>query len=152
MAYEFKRLSDVEVVDTPADTANVLIEEDGVIKKAPKTAVGGAANNDEVDFEFTISDIESLSADNVLVTGGSIDNIIQRIRNGEIPKVRVIVDDGLGKDPVNTSGYAGANTNVLCSWYGGEFGFEFNVGVRFFHCVYFNEFGEFTSSDVNSLW
>ena len=36
MAYEFKKLSDVATVETPADTANVLIEEDGVIKKAPK--------------------------------------------------------------------------------------------------------------------
>lgn len=42
MAYEFKKLSDVVAVETPADTANVLIEEDGVIKKAPKSAVGGA--------------------------------------------------------------------------------------------------------------
>lgn len=33
---EFKRLSDVEVVETPMDTANVLIEEDGVIKKVAK--------------------------------------------------------------------------------------------------------------------
>ena len=40
MSYEFKRLSDVEVVVEPTESANVLIEEDGVIKKAPKTAVG----------------------------------------------------------------------------------------------------------------
>lgn len=46
MSYEFKKLSDVEVVETPADIANVLIEEDGVIKKAPKTAVGGAGTDD----------------------------------------------------------------------------------------------------------
>lgn len=38
---EFKRLSDVEVVAEPSETANVLIEENGIIKKAPKTAVGG---------------------------------------------------------------------------------------------------------------
>lgn len=36
MAYEFKKLRDVDVVEAPADTANVLIEEDGVIKKAPQ--------------------------------------------------------------------------------------------------------------------
>lgn len=41
MSYEFKRLSDVEAVAEPAESANVLIEENGVIKKAPKTAVGG---------------------------------------------------------------------------------------------------------------
>lgn len=37
---EFKKLSDVEIIETPIDTANVLIEEGGVIKKAPKSAVG----------------------------------------------------------------------------------------------------------------
>ena len=42
MAYDFKKLSDVATVETPADTANVLIEEDGVIKKAAKDKVGGA--------------------------------------------------------------------------------------------------------------
>ena len=39
---EFKKLSDVEVVAEPTESANVLIEENGVIKKAPKTAVVGA--------------------------------------------------------------------------------------------------------------
>lgn len=39
MAYEFKKLSDVAAVETPADTANVLIEEDGAVKKVPVTSV-----------------------------------------------------------------------------------------------------------------
>lgn len=39
---EFKRLADVDVVETATDTANVLIEEDGSIKRVPKTEVGGA--------------------------------------------------------------------------------------------------------------
>ena len=38
---EFKKLSEVEAVRAVQDNANVLIEEDGVIKKAPKIAVGG---------------------------------------------------------------------------------------------------------------
>lgn len=38
---EFKRLSDVEVVAEPTETANVLIEENGIVKKAPKSAVCG---------------------------------------------------------------------------------------------------------------
>lgn len=44
MSYEFKKLSDVDVVAEPAESANVLIEENGVIKKAPKTTVGGDNN------------------------------------------------------------------------------------------------------------
>lgn len=39
---EFKKLSAVEKIEKPSDTANVLIEENGIVKKAPKTAVGGA--------------------------------------------------------------------------------------------------------------
>jgi hypothetical protein len=45
MSYNFKSIADVEVVAEPTESANVLIEENGVIKKAPKTAVGGGSNN-----------------------------------------------------------------------------------------------------------
>jgi hypothetical protein len=41
MAYEFKKLSAVEAVEAASDTANVLIEEDGAIKRVPKGEVGG---------------------------------------------------------------------------------------------------------------
>ena len=41
MAYNFKSIVDVEVVAEPTETANVLIEENGIVKKAPKSAVGG---------------------------------------------------------------------------------------------------------------
>lgn len=37
---EFKKLSAVEAVETVGDAAHVLIEEDGVIKRAPKDEVG----------------------------------------------------------------------------------------------------------------
>ena len=43
MAYNFKSIADVEVVAEPTESANVLIEENGVIKKAPKAAVGGSS-------------------------------------------------------------------------------------------------------------
>lgn len=56
MAYEFKKLSDVAAVETPADTANVLIEEDGVIKKAPKSAVGGAGSSGDVQSDWNQND------------------------------------------------------------------------------------------------
>lgn len=44
MAYNFKSIADVEVIAEPAESANVLIEENGVIKKTPKSAIGGASN------------------------------------------------------------------------------------------------------------
>lgn len=46
---EFKKLSAVEAVNEVADTANVLIEEDGVIKKAPKNEIGAQADWAEAD-------------------------------------------------------------------------------------------------------
>lgn len=39
MAYEFKRLSEVESVEGIGETANVLIEENGVVKRIPSTAI-----------------------------------------------------------------------------------------------------------------
>ena len=49
MAYEFTKLSDVVLNETPNLTANVLIEEDGEIKKAPKSAIGSQADWNETD-------------------------------------------------------------------------------------------------------
>lgn len=42
MAAEFKKLSEVTTLEEAAETAYVLIEENGEIYRVPKTAVGGA--------------------------------------------------------------------------------------------------------------
>ena len=44
MNYEFKDIATVDMVETVADTASVLIEEDGIIKRAPKSEVGGGTS------------------------------------------------------------------------------------------------------------
>lgn len=41
---EFKKLSAVEAVTSVSDTASILIEEDGVIKRAPKDEIGAQAD------------------------------------------------------------------------------------------------------------
>ena len=41
MATEFKKLSEVATLEEAAETAHVLIEENGEIYRVPKTAVGG---------------------------------------------------------------------------------------------------------------
>ena len=51
MAYEFKKLSAVEAVETPADTANVLIEEDGVIKRTPKSEIGATLPDNILTYD-----------------------------------------------------------------------------------------------------
>ena len=52
MAYDFKRLGDVDLVDAPAKNANVLIEENGIIKKASKDSVGGAGGGCDAMLAF----------------------------------------------------------------------------------------------------
>ena len=42
MATEFKKLSEVTVLEEAAETAHVLVEENGEIYRVSKTAVGGA--------------------------------------------------------------------------------------------------------------
>lgn len=42
---EFTKLSEVEVVETANDTDKVLIEQNGEIKRVPKTEVGGGGGN-----------------------------------------------------------------------------------------------------------
>lgn len=88
---EFKKLSDVEVVETVSDVANVLIEENGVIKKAPKTAVGGSGGNVEPDMVITISGsihVGSTSSQ-MSVTDGSVSAINAKLQASECPIVKV---------------------------------------------------------------
>jgi hypothetical protein len=72
----FKKLSDVEVVAEPIDSANVLIEEDGIIKKAPKTAVGGAGvDNIRTHIIHLDSEVNAHEED--------IRALVSKIRTGE---------------------------------------------------------------------
>ena len=56
MAYEFRDMATVDLVEEVSDTANVLIEEDGKIKRAPKSQVGG---NDYITIHSTIRYVEN---------------------------------------------------------------------------------------------
>lgn len=83
---EFKKLSDVEVVAEPMESANVLIEEDGVIKKAPKTAVGGG----EWDAKIYIQGGGAgPSQSSFHLLEGSYNKVIQKIKNKEVPKISI---------------------------------------------------------------
>ena len=53
---EFTRLADVEVVETANDIDKVLIEQNGEIKRVPKTEVGGSGGNTLVmQFDFDMN-------------------------------------------------------------------------------------------------
>lgn len=49
MAYEFVKVSDVEVVENPSTNVNVIVEDGGDIKKVPKSAIGAQADWNETD-------------------------------------------------------------------------------------------------------
>ena len=96
MAYEFKKLSAVEVVAEPAESANVLIEENGVIKKAPKTAVGGGGSWDAV-IDYDGGTLGSDSDITLFVfESGSYNTIKAKWDEGELPRVLIKYTDEYG--------------------------------------------------------
>lgn len=79
---EFKKLSEVEQIETASDNATVLIEEDGEIKRVPKKEVGGAGgyiailteedfNNPIVDWNGIVISANYDELYDVLCAGGS---------------------------------------------------------------------------------
>lgn len=88
MAYEFKKLSNVDIVETPSETANVLIEEDGVIKKAPKTAVGGGSEYDMIiQAEYTTHPNNVPSSQYKIISTIGYDKILNKIEQGCKPNI-----------------------------------------------------------------
>lgn len=86
---EFKRLSDVEVVAEPTESANVLIEENGVIKKAPNAAVGGGYDA-VIDLGvFSTYDLTDLT--DGTIPAGIVKMIEAKIAAGEMPKLKGII-------------------------------------------------------------
>ena len=94
MAYNFKSIADVEVVAKPAESANVLIEENGVIKKAPKTAVGGIGGSVEPDMVMLLngpvyaSSIDDGAAE-LSIIAGAPSAIKAKLEAGEKPVVKM---------------------------------------------------------------
>ena len=86
MSYDFRRLSDVDVVAEPTETANVLIEEIGVIKKTPKTAIG-ASGGSEWDAVINHIGNDFSVIENYEYESGSYDSIKAKWDNGELPKI-----------------------------------------------------------------
>lgn len=91
MALDFTRLSDVTLVEEATETANVLIEESGEIKKVPKTEVGGGGKADMVIKLSSPFITNNDTAENTTVTieSGSLQAVVDVLRNGEVPVVKV---------------------------------------------------------------
>lgn len=64
---EFMKLADVEVVETATETDKVLIEQNGEIKRVPKTEVGGGGAIKTViikssDYDNAIAGVQTMSS------------------------------------------------------------------------------------------
>ena len=108
---EFKKLSAVETVEAVSETANVLIEENGVIKRAAKNEIGAQADWAEMDenspafiknkpieeYDLDVSVTVSYSDDNGSmfesnINSGSFDKVKNKILKNEHPNIRMQVN------------------------------------------------------------
>lgn len=106
---EFKRLSDVEVVETPADNANILIEDNGVIKKTPKINTGNfiiinvPASVEEATCNKTYDEVIKMYCD------GTIDCVIVKVIDPEggaflfVMVIEIVLLDANGNNTDATS-------------------------------------------------
>lgn len=75
---EFKKLSEVEQLESASDNATVLIEEGGDIKRVPKSAVGGASG---YIATITMDDLE-MSMGDVMVISENYDALYDVLNAG----------------------------------------------------------------------
>jgi hypothetical protein len=76
MATEFVRLADVPAIEEVKEEDTVLVVQDGDIKRAPKTAVGGSGI-------LTITFIYNDDMYNPQVIGGSFQDVLKAAENNE---------------------------------------------------------------------
>ena len=80
---EFTRLADVEVVETAADEDKVLIEQNGEIKRVPKTEVGGSGNVLVFDC-VVIVDTDSGNVSFTATSNMTLEETIEALNNHEL--------------------------------------------------------------------
>lgn len=83
--FEFTSLGSVGVVEEVSETATVLIEEGGAIKRAPKSQVGGGSSNWDAEIE-----VDRINYVNTLISG-NYNDIYNKIMNGEAPNIKIKV-------------------------------------------------------------
>lgn len=83
-AYGFKDIATVDVTELVSESSHVLIEDGGVIKRAPKSQVGGAQNWD-VEMEIDYYNYKST------LISGNYNDVYNKIMNGELPNIKLKV-------------------------------------------------------------
>lgn len=113
MATEFKKLSEVAVLEEAAETAHVLIEENGEIYRVPKTAVGGGnvggiktAIIRDSRYSNAIAELSTMKAEAPAVTYECInmtfEEAYETMAKGE--PLNVVGMLTMDRKPVNTQG------------------------------------------------
>ena len=118
---EFTRLADVEVVETATDIDKVLIEQNGEIKRVPKTEVGGAGGN------MIVADL-TMDVNTGAIAGSTnmtLDEAVAAINNREATGVLVYLStQGMGyalsASALDMSAYMGVPAVVLICAMGAE--------------------------------
>ena len=87
---EFKKLSAVETIETASDTANVLIEENGVIKKTPKTMFKGAEITNEPDLVIVMGTLPAQATpSNISIKSGSLAQVYETASQNIMPNIKI---------------------------------------------------------------
>ena len=88
---DFRKLSAVEKVESAKDSATVLIEEDGVIKRIPKDEVGGVKENQIYGFDmvFHITQTGNTRNDYATLIYGDTNKVLNKLNN-KLPVLTVV--------------------------------------------------------------
>lgn len=104
-----------------------MIEENGVIKKTPKTVVGGAGGEADLVIRFNNHPV-LLEPENISIVSGSVEAVYTAFESGLIPKVEVEV---VVPPTVNSYLRAGYKVVPQIIFYGGFLHINFVVGSVF---------------------
>lgn len=92
MAIEFTRLADVTAIEEVKDEDTVLVVQDGEVKRAPKTAVGGAGGGEKADLVIRINKplgLTNTTVDDIEIVSGSVEAVYTAFESGEFPVVEI---------------------------------------------------------------
>lgn len=115
---EFKKLSEVEQIETASDNATVLIEEEGEIKRVPKKEVGGAGGYVAV---FTQNDAENPAVNfNGPVISENYDEMYDILSAGGSAWIDFTIMNNMSGPSDISEVYPsvyGEIKEIICSWY-----------------------------------
>ena len=87
MAYEFKKLSEVEKIEELNDSASVLVEDGGEVKRVAKDKVGGGSGGYDMVIAAS-ADIKYANEKSILsVESGTCADVMKAVKAGRNPKI-----------------------------------------------------------------